>query len=920
MNLPAFRTVAVWTVIARTAAAEAAPLPPLRIEFDAAGRTIGEGLMAPSGGDGTHEPALVAGRPARRLVGDSSRYFYVRITHPAWTGGPVRAWAVLEVYDDRLTSVALQYDRAASPAGPSEPYAVAERRWLTGSRQWRRLIFELPSLALSGRQNHRADFRLCARDVAVRSVELLPTAPPDADAPLPAPPFTVHRPAGMELTLGNDASRDDAAMYRALSVSSVESYVDWAGVEPESNRWEWSRWDAQVAILSAAGLKWVPFLIAGPAYATPLWFHSSPASHYYRCLEHEQDSRVQSIFNPSWPDYIARFLGAFAARYRDRAPIESLLLGITGIYGESIYPAGPEGGWTAKRTGPYHNHHGWWAADSHAIAAFRAALRTRYRDIAALNRAWGTSYTSFDDVRTVLPDRAPNDRARADFVEWYQQAMTDWCVTWARIVRRHMPETPVYLCTGGDGAPILGADFTAQAKAMAPFRIGIRITNEGSDYAQNFTLTREVATATRLYGTFCGFEPAAGVSPEGNIARIYNATASGARQLHAYADNITADSRAMELFAQWVPLLLPRTPRVDLALYLPRETWALDPAANGRLRELSRELRDVADHDYLTRRSVADGHLRHYRMLVLAEADVLEPAAADAIEHWVRGGGQLLVATRPDRTIGTRLHDLSAWRARMLAPVSEPPPALVVPRLGGTVPAVWRLEIGAPGDEVWLDGDWHGAESRGAARARWTGAHATLLAPAEPGVPAVLRLELHVPAAALRSRPVRIRVDGHLVGTVATAGTQLVQIPVPNPSATGRLARISVECVPWKPSEVSGSTDTRPLGVELRRVEWRRADAPSDAVPASADGLTMSVDPAVLARLTKPVGQGRTVHLAGLAGRPRDLARVVAHLRPDLPDGQLDGRYATLTADGVLWLDPAPPRIWLEPARRAPSP
>jgi len=43
-----------------------------------------------------------------------------------------------------------------------------------------------------------------------------------------------------------------------------------------------------------------------------------------------------------------------------------------------------------------------------------------------------------------------------------------------------------------------------------------------------------VASATRFYGTYCGFEPASEVSPNGVVARAYNATASGARALHYY--------------------------------------------------------------------------------------------------------------------------------------------------------------------------------------------------------------------------------------------------------------------------------------------------------------------------------------------------------------------------------------------------
>ena len=54
--------------------------------------------------------------------------------------------------------------------------------------------------------------------------------------------IAVARPAGMELTFGNDAGPADAALFKALSVTSVESYVHWAGVEPEPGRWDWSKW------------------------------------------------------------------------------------------------------------------------------------------------------------------------------------------------------------------------------------------------------------------------------------------------------------------------------------------------------------------------------------------------------------------------------------------------------------------------------------------------------------------------------------------------------------------------------------------------------------------------------------------------------------------------------------------------------
>ena len=155
-------------------------------------------------------------------------------------------------------------------------YTSADATYLLlGLRRWRTLHFFLPSVRLGHGQNHKADFRFTAQGVAFRAIRVTTQKPEGFDATdrLDAAALrlvTVTRAPGMEVTFGNDANPSDAALFKALSVTSVESYVDWAGVEPERDSWDWSRWDKQVAVLQEAGLKWVPFLIAGPAYATPL--------------------------------------------------------------------------------------------------------------------------------------------------------------------------------------------------------------------------------------------------------------------------------------------------------------------------------------------------------------------------------------------------------------------------------------------------------------------------------------------------------------------------------------------------------------------------------------------------------------------------------------------------------------------------
>lgn len=674
--------VLIWILAVVWTRAWADEWPDLVVNF--AQPVMTSGLAVPSAGDGVNVSEVIQGLSVRRVIGDRSAFLYVAIKHPAYRTGPVDLYVTADVFDDSSGMLTLQYDRQSAAPTLETRYTKADQVLvLANTGKWRKGYFYLPAASLMHGENNHTDFRLCLSGLAVRGITVSPRKPAgfNPDEPLDADTlrqFQVARPLGMEVTFGSDASPVQAALFKALSVTSVESYVDWAGVEPSEGRWDWSKWDKQTAVLKRAGLKWVPFLIAGPAYATPLWFQNGPHSHDYRCLEHGQESKVQSLFNPEWRLYVDRFIKAFAKQYRDTGVIESLLLGVSGIFGESIYPAGKQGsvtqsGWTARLTGDYHNHFGWWAGDPDAVAAFRAAMKKKYGTITALNEAWKTSHVGFEDVAPFVPEQAPSDRARVDFVEWYQQAMTDWVVFWVKTTRKYFPQTEIYLCTGGDGTPRLGADITEQAAAIAPEGAGVRITNEGSDYARNFVITREVASATRFYKTFCGFEPASKVDERGVVARIYNATASGARQLHYYTDNVMGNDAALKNFMANAAWAVPRQPRVDAAFYLSRETWALTPDALGRAHKLAVQLRDVTDMDFVTRRSVADGHLRGHRLLVLTESPVLEPPSAAAIETWVKDGGALIVIAATNEPPGSRLYDQSAWRGRLLVdkPASE---------------------------------------------------------------------------------------------------------------------------------------------------------------------------------------------------------------------------------------------------------
>jgi hypothetical protein len=427
-------------------------------------------------------------------------------------------------------------------------------------------------------------------------------------------------------------------LWAAAGVTSWESYIRWAGIEMSPGIWDFTTYDAELETLQKNGLKWVPFLIAGPNYATPKWYRDSTDAKYYKCLEHDMDSGVQSIFNPAWRARVDEFVRRFAGRYRDGGGIESVLLGITGDYGEAIYPVEDVGHWT----GNYHQHPGYWAGDPYARESFRKWLAAKYGDAASLDRAWGANFSSIQDIEPFLPEKRPSDAAWLDMLTWYRESIEGWADFWIATARKYFPDTRIYLCTGGDGNPKHGSRFGRQVKIAAKYGAGVRITNEGSDYANNFTLTRWVASAGKFYGTYYGFEPASGVTPPAVVRRVYNVTASGAGQLFEYSGNVVQAAAWKGNYPEWVKEFATVKSIVPVAAFIPETSLALNPDRWGDFYAAMRALRELGDFDFVDEQMAADGALDRYRIVYFPDGAVVDDAAGAALDKWVRAGGLLI--------------------------------------------------------------------------------------------------------------------------------------------------------------------------------------------------------------------------------------------------------------------------------------
>jgi hypothetical protein len=466
--------------------------------------------------------------------------------------------------------------------------------------------------------------------------------------------------------------------WKRLGVTSHESYVRWNLCEPDRGRYDWSVYDPFVELYKKHQIKWVPFLIVGPAYSLPDWYHKKEDAQGYVCLEHGQESDVQSLWNPVMRAHVSRFIEAFCKQYRDSGAIESILLGVTGNYGEAIYPA-TGNDWTADTHGQYHTHAGMWAGDPYAIKSFRDWLRTKYATDEKLTQAWsafrrdpkGSAFAvKIDEVKPFLRADAPNDRAWVDQIDWYTQSMTEYAEFWLRETRKHF-DGPIYLCTGGHAPPEHGADFAQQCRAAAKVNGGVRITNEASDYGLNFALTRWVASSSRQYGAYFSIEPAGDVKPHAVVSRVYNATASGAKGLHWYHPNLFGSDEARQNFERWGAQWRLRKPITEIAVYYP----STDTKLNGQhFIERARYLRDRFDFDMKGDDQILDGGLTGTKALVILFGTTSERKVWDAVQQWVDDGGVLIFSeglgklrtVEGDRDVHERLIERKPVKGRVV--------------------------------------------------------------------------------------------------------------------------------------------------------------------------------------------------------------------------------------------------------------
>ena len=426
-----------------------------------------------------------------------------------------------------------------------------------------------------------------------------------------------------------------------LGVTSVQVYTFWKDFEPAGQgQFDWRHYDREVALIQQAGLKYVPFILMGPKYAAPQWWLDHPQHAGLHCLEHHKENPIESIWNPAFREQISRVLQAFADHYLPMNVLESIQPGICGDYGEAIMPV--HGNWP----GDYHTHRGYWCAGDDAIASFHTWLTARYHNAKSLNAAWRSHYKSIREVTTFLPHKAPSRTALFDMLDWYNDSMTEYAEFWMRECRRLFPRTPVYLCTGGQEEPEHASSFSSQARIAAKHQGGIRLTNEGNKFYDNFFITAYTESACDLYGAYMGLEPVGPITDKGVVARIFGSADYGNRQMFHYFNNLFENGvqprPSTTGFKKYISLVQERKMGESVAFFWPGYYAAINGGMPENVDKALRFVRRMTRCLPVNEEMILDGALARHKLLVMPLSGFTKREVLLKVADWVRAGGVLL--------------------------------------------------------------------------------------------------------------------------------------------------------------------------------------------------------------------------------------------------------------------------------------
>ena len=222
--------------------------------------------------------------------------------------------------------------------------------------------------------------------------------------------------------------REDAGAMSAMGLDWVRiGEFSWALVETGRDQFGWDWLDEAIHTLGEAGLR---VMLSTPTAAPPKWLVDEKPE----ILPVGADGRTRGFgarrhycfSSEAYLQEATRIAAAYAERYGRNRHVRAWQID--------------------NEFGDHDTTLSWSPA---ASAGFRRWLSSRYRNVDALNRAWGAThwgirYNSFEQIE--LPVRAvddPNPAHALDFARYTSERVARFCEAQAQVIRKHAPGIPI---------------------------------------------------------------------------------------------------------------------------------------------------------------------------------------------------------------------------------------------------------------------------------------------------------------------------------------------------------------------------------------------------------------------------------------------------------------------------------------------
>ncbi|NOY81190.1 MAG: family 14 glycosylhydrolase [Kiritimatiellaeota bacterium] len=698
-------------------------------------------------------------------------------------------------------------------------------------------------------------------------------------------------------------------------VSSVEDYICWLPLEPERGAWNWATYDENCRELRKRHM----------GYSVYPWLHFAPkwalASEFWApllCLRHGKSTWAPSVWSPQTLALFDRFYAELRDHFGDR--ISAVYVSMVADFGEIGYPIGM----TRKLVPTDHIHPGFWCGDPDARADFRRFALEKYGSLKGVNDAWGTAFRGAGAIDYPgwasrggyrLPRKVQARRRRLDFAEWYLGSMVRFAGKAVGVSRRHFPRLPHEIKIGfGSERLEYGADVTAYVKRSKTDGYTVRSTHGKLP----MFFYRRFSTAAKFYGVPLVTEPPGGVSRHEEVDRIFKDATSGTTEFFDYPPNLL---NATDLFSRFGRYMEGEHSLTDIAFFFPSTDHWLQPNENNpsALLAACAAARDYFDWDLVDERLVCDGALERYRVLLWPAGRIVPKEVFARIRRWVERGGILIraAAGEIEAVDGVRVAG-----STFLVSESALPPDRDLWAFDTRSRDAWYVDVGAPGDETVLAGDWNNRESGhwewgGAPNSvakRWSGPNPLIRLPVDP------QARYHFAAALARhpkllNEPCPITVNGVRVGEVPNERACVVRFDLGPPEWRGKpVAEIGFVHRPWRPCDIGSSDDSRTLGIAVNWVKVWKEGTPEPKKPnISTLRKTVRLGP-VAGACRRRVDAGWTVLLPCRgAGAMADFARFVSAI-VHLPIKVVPGYAGPALADDLrddVWSALMPGRVLL---------